>query len=70
MVTVILLSFILILFSILLLGVNVFFSKKRKFPNTHVSGNKTLREKGIHCAITQDREARNRKNLFDLIENN
>lgn len=63
---VLILSFILILLSVLLLGINVFFSKKRKFPNTHVSGNKALRDKGIHCATTQDREERKKKGLFEL----
>lgn len=42
-----------------LLGIRVFFTKKGKFPNTHVSGNKYLRERGIYCVQTQDRMARN-----------
>lgn len=62
------LSFILILVSLLLLGINVFFFKKRKFPDVHVSGNKALRDKGIRCATTQDRESRNQKNIIELIE--
>ncbi len=66
--TIILLSVILVLLSILLLGINVFFTKGRRFPNAHVSANKTLKDKGIHCATTQDREERNRKNIFDLID--
>lgn len=31
---------------------------KRKFPNTHVSGNKALRKKGVGCVQSQDRDAR------------
>ena len=31
---------------------------KRKFPNTHVSGNKEMRKRGIGCVQSQDREAR------------
>ncbi|MDL2224084.1 hypothetical protein LJB92_02085 [Bacteroidales bacterium OttesenSCG-928-M06] len=65
---VLILSLILVLISVVLLGVNVFFTKRRKFPNTHVSGNKVLKEKGIHCATSQDREERKKKNLFDLVE--
>ncbi|MDH8701956.1 cytochrome c-type biogenesis protein CcmE [Dysgonomonadaceae bacterium PH5-43] len=65
---VLILSFILLTASMLLLGINVFFTKKRKFPNTHVSGNKALRDKGIHCATTQDREERKKKNLFELMD--
>jgi hypothetical protein len=62
---VILLSFILILLSFLLLGIRVFFTKKGKFPETHIGASKALRDKGIHCAQTQDLQERNKKNIFD-----
>ena len=40
-----------------------------KFPNTHVSGNKALRKKGIGCVQSQDREARKpNKNAIAEIE--
>ena len=38
-----------------------------KFPNGHVSGNKTLRQKGIGCAQSQDREAQ-KKPRFSIDE--
>jgi len=41
---------------VFLLGIGIIF--KKKFPNTHVSGNKALRKKGIGCVQSQDREAR------------
>lgn len=31
---------------------------KGRFPNMHVSGNKALRERGVGCVQSQDREAR------------
>jgi hypothetical protein len=31
---------------------------KGRFPSTHVCGNKAMRERGIHSAQAQDREAR------------
>ena len=31
---------------------------KGRFPNTHVSGNKEMRKRGIGCVQSQDREAR------------
>lgn len=31
---------------------------KRKFPNTHVSGNKEMRRRGIGCVQSQDRDSR------------
>jgi hypothetical protein len=36
------------------------------FPNLHLEGNKALRDKGIYCIRTQDREAARQKNLFEL----
>lgn len=47
--------------AILLLGVQTFFSKRRRFPNTHVGGNKAMAKKGIFCVQTQD--AMERRNL-------
>ena len=60
MLKIFLLSLGLIANAVALLGIKVFFTKKGKFPNTHVSGNKYLRDKGIFCVQTQDRIARNK----------
>ncbi len=54
-------SAILLFTAILLLGVRIFFVKGGKFPNTHVGGNKALRDKGIGCATSQDRAAQKNK---------
>jgi hypothetical protein len=67
MIFVVLLSLALILLSVLLLGIKVFFTKNGRFPNTHIGSSKEFREKGIHCAKTQDLQERNRKNLFDYL---
>lgn len=48
---------------IALLAIKLLFQKKGRFPNTHVSGNKAMREKGIGCVQSQDREARRRRPL-------
>ena len=40
--------------AVLLLGVRIFFTKKGKFPNLHVGGNKAMAERGIYCVQTQD----------------
>lgn len=42
--------------AIVLLSVGIII--KGRFVNSHVSGNRALRRKGIHCAQQQDREAR------------
>lgn len=51
-------SAILLLTGILLMGMKIFFTKKGSFPNIHIGGNTSLKNKGITCATTQDREAR------------
>ena len=33
------------------------FKKNGRFPNTHVSGSKAMRKRGIGCVQSQDREA-------------
>lgn len=48
--TLFLLTAVIIGLAILGLGVNIFFSKKKGFPNTHVKGNKNLKKLGITCA--------------------
>lgn len=62
-----LITLLIVAICVLLLGVKVFFVKGGKFPNTHVSGNKALRDKGIGCVQSQDREAR-RKRPFSIDE--
>lgn len=44
--------------AILLFGVKIFFTKNGKFPNSHVSGNKEMRKRGVTCVQSQDREER------------
>ena len=63
----ILITLLIVAICVLLLGVRVFFVKGGKFPNTHVSGNKALRDKGIGCVQSQDREAY-RKRPFSIDE--
>jgi len=40
------------------LGISTFFSKKKKFPDTHIGKNKAMKERDIHCAATTDRKER------------
>lgn len=54
-----------LLFVILLLGlalvllcVRIILKKNGRFSSQHISQSKTMRERGIHCATSQDREAR------------
>ena len=63
----ILITLLIVAICILLLGVKVFFVKGGRFPNGHVSGNKALREKGIGCVQSQDRDAQ-KKPRFSIDE--
>lgn len=40
-----------------LLSVKILLKKNGRFPNSHVSGNKAMRKRGIGCVQSQDREA-------------
>lgn len=40
-----------------LMSVTILFKKNGRFPNTHVCGNKHLRQRGITSAQTQDKQA-------------
>lgn len=53
----ILITLLIVAICIALLSVKILFKKNGRFPNTHVSGNKALRKKGIGCVQSQDREA-------------
>ena len=63
----ILYTLLIVAICILLLGLKIFFVKGGKFPNGHVSGNKALKDKGIDCAQSQDREAQH-KSRFSIDE--
>jgi len=62
---------VLLIIAILLLGIRIFFVKNGKFPNTHIGSDKAMREKGIGCATSQDREAQKntkRMNTLDIVK--
>jgi len=52
---VLLLTLILMVFVILGLGVQTFFSKKKSFPQTRISKNKEMRKRKIYCGETQQK---------------
>lgn len=53
-----LLVVLLVLAAVAGLSVRVILCKNGRFPNTHVSGSKAMRDKGIGCVQSQDFEAR------------
>ena len=54
----ILITLLIVAISMVFLSVKVILKKNGRFPNSHVSGNKAMRERGIGCVQSQDREAR------------
>lgn len=62
----IVLPLIILFIAVMLLGIKIFFTKQGKFPNTHIGGSKALKNKGISCATTQDREARKKENIMTV----
>ena len=63
----VLITLLIVAICVVLLGLRIFFVKGGKFPNGHVSGNKAMRDRGIGCAQSQDREAQ-KKNRFSIDE--
>ena len=57
----ILLAILAIGIAILLLSLGVILRKDHKFRSEHISQNQRMRQDGIHCATSQDREARKKK---------
>ena len=50
----IIVTVIVVALAFLALGISTFFSKKKKFPETHIGRNPAMRERGIHCATHED----------------
>lgn len=64
MVETLLLSVLIIAIAVALLSVKVLFKKNGRFESQHIHDSKAMRDRGIHCVLDQDREARSRKSLL------
>ena len=58
MVKLLLLSVLIIAICVALLCVKVIFRKNGEFTSQHIHDSQAMRDRGIHCVIDQDREAR------------
>lgn len=58
MVQTIIISIIILAIAIMLMGIRIFFTKKGNFPNTHISGSQAMKDRGISCASSQERDIR------------
>ena len=52
-------SLVILLVAVLVMAFKPLFLKGGRFPNIHIGGTKALKERGITCATSQDREAQN-----------
>lgn len=52
----ILIVIVLLALAFLGLAIQVIFSKRKKFPNMHIGGNKNMLERGITCATGWDKQ--------------
>ncbi len=63
MIETIIITVIIVAICLALLAIKIILKKNGRFPNTHVSGSKAMRKRGIGCVQSQDREARAPKRI-------
>lgn len=68
MLATILISTILLLIGFVLLSFKILFFKNGSFPTGHVSSIKPLRDNGISCATSQDRDAQKKNKRMNITE--
>lgn len=49
---------VIVALSLIGLSITILIKRNGKFPNTHLSGNKKMREKGISCVRSMDKQDR------------
>ncbi|MCH5177745.1 MAG: hypothetical protein J1F25_06950 [Prevotellaceae bacterium] len=52
---------IILVVAMAFLAIGILLKKNGRFPNTHVSGSKAMRERGITCVQSQDYAQRHRR---------
>ncbi len=56
-----LLSLVIVAASMVFLCIAILLKRNGRFPKTHVSSSKAMRERGVTCALSQDFAARHRR---------
>lgn len=64
MIETLLITVLIIAICITLLCVKVIFKKNGKFSSQHIHDSKAMKDRGIHCVMDQDREARKRGGAY------
>lgn len=52
---------------ILLMGVKIFFTKKGSFPSLHISDSQPMKDRGITCTTSQDKDATRRESIVEKL---
>ncbi|MBO4826548.1 MAG: hypothetical protein J5506_04840 [Prevotella sp.] len=64
MIETLLLSVLIIAICMALLLVKLLFRKNGEFTSQHIHDSKAMKDRGIHCVVDQDREARKKGKAF------
>ena len=64
MIETLLITVLIIAICITLLCFKVIFKKNGKFSSQHIHDSKAMKDRGIHCVMDQDREARKRGGAY------
>ena len=64
MIETLIISLIIIAVAMALLLVKVLWKKDGRFSSQHIHDSEAMRERGVHCVIDQDREARQKGGAF------
>lgn len=64
MIKILLLSLLFVAIAVALLSVKVIFKRGGEFASQHIHDSKAMRERGIHCVMDQDREARSKNMAY------
>lgn len=48
-------TLLILVVALLLLAIQTLFHARKRFPNTHIGGQKELKKRGIYCAQTADK---------------
>jgi DNA/RNA endonuclease YhcR with UshA esterase domain len=59
-----LLSMLIIAIAIALLSVKVIVKKNGQFESQHIHDSKAMKERNIHCVLSQDKEARQENRAY------
>ena len=64
MIEILLISVLIIAIAMALLLIKVLIKKDGRFSSQHIHDSEAMKERGIHCVMEQDREAREKGRAF------